>query len=152
MGKQLDFTGLNKLAYQGFEDHPEDKDSLLEAGYTVVDEPVPFEAQTSAPKRSSASAPPLSDPPGDQDYKRLYRIAFDFHQRHNPPIVNREYWRIRIPGVDDTPEEELRYWEEAAKDLEETASAGGGSPFLQALLMAIYEELERKYNTIRNSL
>ena len=150
MGKQIDFTGLNKLAYQGFEEYPEERDSLLEAGYTVVDEPVPFEAQASAPKQPSASAPPLSDPSGSRDYKRLYRMAFDFHQRHNPPTVDREYWRVRIPGVDDTPEAELRYWEEAAKDLSETASAGKGDPFLQALLVAVYEELERQYKALRD--
>jgi len=170
MGK-LDFSGINRIAFKGFEDQ-EERDSLLQAGFSVVDEPTPFdtpqgEAQSapvapppSAPvesspapgRRSEGAKKPLTDYTGERDYNRLYRIAHDFHQRHNPPTVDREYWRIRIPGVDDTPEAELRYWEETVKDMAETASAGKGDPFLQALLTAVYEELERDYKALRDSL
>ena len=138
MSKPLDFSGINKIAYKGFEEQPEERDSLLEAGYTIVDTPTPFEAQPSAP-------------PEIRDYKRLYRIAFDFQQRHNPPTVNREYWHIRIPGVDETPEEECKYWEEVAKDAGATSAAAENDPFLMDLLTAIMEELEREYKRLRET-
>lgn len=140
MSKPLDFSGINKIAYKGFEEQPEERDSLLEAGYTIVDTPTPFEAQPSAPPDT-----------GGRDYKRLYRIAFDFQQRHNPPTVNREYWHIRIPGVDDTPEEECKYWEEVAKDAGATSAAAENDPFLMDLLTAIMEELEREYKRLRET-
>lgn len=148
MSKQLDFSGLNKIAYKGFEEQPEERDSLLEAGYTIVDTPTPFEAPSApVPPPEAPSAPPEPE----RDYKRLYRVAFDFHKRHNPPTVNREYWHIRIPGVDDTPEEELSYWQELAEDAGKTSAAEGNNPFLMDLITAIIEELDREYKRLRET-
>jgi len=139
LSKQLDFSGLNKIAYKGFEDQPEERDSLLEAGYTIVDTPTPFEA------KQETSAPP------PRDYKRLYRTAFDFQQRHNPPTVNREYWKGKTPGIDDTPAEELSYWEQVAQDAGKTSASADNDPFLMDLITAIIEELDREYKRLRES-
>lgn len=146
MSKALDFSGLNKIAYKGFEDQPEERDSLLEAGYTIVEEPVPFTDQT-APS-AQPSAPEI---PAARDHKGLYRMAFDFHKRHSPPVVNREYWKGKTPGIDDTPEEELRYWTETAEDAGKTSAAGGNDPFLMDLIIAIVNDLEREYKRLRET-
>lgn len=145
MSKQLDFSGLQQIAYKGFEEQPEERDSLLQAGYTFVDEPTPFEA----PTRPEPSAPPPTET--GRDYKRLYRIAYDFQQRHNPPTVDREYWKGKTPGLDDTPEAELRYWEETAEDAGRTSAAAGNDPFVIDLICAIVSDLEREYKRLRES-
>jgi len=171
MGK-LDFSGINRIACECFKEYPEEQDSLLQAGFTIVNVPTPFDTPQEEPQKAHAAPPPsasaesssaqekrsegakkpFTDHTGDRDYNRLYRIAHDFHQRHNPPTVDREYWRIRIPEVDDAPEVELRYWNEAAKDMAETISAEKGDPFLQALLSSVWDELERDYKALRNSI
>ena len=133
MSKQLDFSGLNKIAYKGFEEQPEERDSLLEAGYTFVDTPTPFEA------------------PQERDYKRLYRIAYDFQQRHNPPTVDREYWHTRIPGVDPTPQAEEEYWVRLAEDAGKTSASGDNDPFLMDLITAIIEDFDREYKRLRET-
>lgn len=143
MSKQLDFSGLQQIAYKGFEDQ-EERDTLLQAGYTVVDTPTPFEAP-------AADQIPSAPPPTGRDYKRLYRIAFDFQQRHNPPTVDREYWKGKTPGLDDTPEAELRYWEETAEDAGKTSAAADNDPFLMDLIIAIVSDLEREYKRLRES-
>lgn len=162
--QELDFSGMNKIAYKGFE-NAEERDSLLEAGFTIVSpQDNPFTAPQSAPVAPPPSAPVIlpenlrapserkkeafTDHTGGRDYKKLYRIAHDFHQRHNPPTVVRDYWKDHRPGEDDIPEAEAQYWIEAAEDLGRT-SAANSDPFLMALLTGIYEELEREYKAIR---
>ena len=143
MSKKLDFSGIQQIAFKGFEDQDE-RDSLLQAGYTVVDTPTPFETPA---EHQEPSAPP----PTGRDYKRLYRIAFDFQQRHNPPTVDSAYWKGKTPGIDDTPAEELRYWEQVAQDAGRTSAAADNDPFLIDLLTAIIEDFEREYKRLRES-
>ena len=78
-------------------------------------------------------------------------MAFDFHKRHSPPVVNREYWKGKTPGLDDTPEEELRYWTETAEDAGKTSAAGNNDPFLMDLIIAIMNDLEREYKRLRET-
>lgn len=162
---ELDFTGLKNIAYKGFEteERRERRDSLLQAGYTIVNgEKTPFTAspplspeETSGtplkpPKRpSEGKTEAFTDHTGTRNYNAAYRAAHDYHRRHSPPTVNREYWRSHTVGVDDVPPEEERYWMEAAEDIGATASAGNNDPLLTGLLSAVYEELEREYNAIR---
>lgn len=156
MNQQLDFSALDKLAYRDFDtaEKREERDSLLEAGYTFVQpEENPFTAPP--PPIPAISAPPkkdaLTDHTGSRNYKKLYRAAHDFHQRHNPPTVEREYWKDHTPGEDTPPPSELEYWNRLAQDMGETAAAAGAEsdPFLISLLIAIMEELEREYKAIR---
>ena len=173
---ELDFTALNKLAYKGFETAEEqgEKDALIEQGFTIAeDEDNPFlKAAPTAPQtaleppQASALTKPSSTPgsasqgkkeafmsaSGTRDYKTLYRAAHDFHKRHNPPVVEREYWETHIAGEDEPPQAEVDYWTEAATDVSTTAKAYNNDPFLTGLLMAIYEELEREYQTLRDYL
>ena len=156
MGKQLDFTALDKLAYKDFDtaEKREERDSLLEAGFTFVQpQDNPFTAPP--PPISSISAPPkkdaLTDHTGGRNYKRMYRAAHDFHNSHNPPTVEREYWKDHTPGLDEPPPSELEYWNKLAQDMGTAAAAVGAEsdPFLISLLIAVVDELEREYKAIR---
>lgn len=80
-----------------------------------------------------------------RDYRAIYRAAFAFHEAHNPPTVDREYWRTHTPGEDMPPQAELDYWENAARDMGAAALTFAGDAFFNGLLIAIYEELEREY-------
>lgn len=152
---KLDFSGINRIAYKGFEDQPEERDSLLQAGYTLVDGiELPFDQkpQEQPKPEPAAQASAFSDHTGSRDYKTLYRVAFDFHRDHHPPTVNREYWRTHEPGIDDTPPEEIAYWERMAQDMGSAAAkvtGGGSDKLLIDLLIAVTDELEREYKACR---
>lgn len=83
--------------------------------------------------------------------KEAYRAAYEYHKRHSPPEVDREYWRTHTAGADFPPPAEVAYWDQAAKDMASTASAHGGSQLLTDLLIAAYSELEREYKRLRAS-
>ena len=165
----LDFSAIDKISAQASAP-PETRTpeagvqtSFLQAGYTVVESPEnPFTApQTSAPAKSQPEPPEpqeaasegkeeaFTDHTGSRDYNRLYRIAHEYHRKHSPPVVDREYWRTHTPGIDDTPEAENQYWIEAAQELGEASVSGLNDPFLMGLLCALYAELEREYKTLR---
>ena len=159
----LDFSKLDSLAYRGFEgaEARAEKDKLIEQGFTIVEGlETPFTA-SAAPDKTKAAPPPVSPSKGQKepftghdesrDYKKLYRAAHDFHKSHNPPTVNRDYWRTHKPGLDDTPEEELSYWQQAAEDIGTVAASFSNDPFLIGLLVEIMEELEREYKAIREA-
>ena len=71
---------------------------------------------------------------GGRDYRAMYADAYTFHERHNPPIVGNE-------------QAEEDYWITSAKDMTELAIRYGNNSFMNALLIAIYAELEREYKT-----
>lgn len=149
MGK-LDFSGLDKIAYKHFEDKPGEMDSLLKAGFTIVDNvELPF------PQEQEAPAPPPSaftDHTGETDYKQLYRVAYAFHKKYSPPLVDKEYWKTHTPGEDDTPETEENYWNRVATDMAQIPAGYHNAPLLWAFMGAICAELEREYKAIRDGL
>lgn len=139
---ELDFSKLDKLPYRGFEtaEAREAKDALIEQGFTVVEEPSPFNTPKEAapPKAvsSAGAAPkkplrPLTGIDPRRNYRAMYRAACDFHERHNPPTVSPDYWS------------------EASEDMTETAGRFDNDPFLTGLLIAIFEELEREYQLLQ---
>lgn len=67
------------------------------------------------------------------DYRKLYRAAVDFHERHNPPTLDRGYW------------------DATAADLIETSREFGNDPFLDAMLQAAFSELEAEYKRLLES-
>ena len=159
----LDFSKLDSLAYRGFNgaEARAEKDKLIEQGFTIVEGvETPF-SPSAAPEQPKANPPagspsqrklaPFMSMDGSRNYRTLYRIACNFHEAHNPPTVNRDYWKTHTPGLDDTPEDEIAYWERMAKDIGETSAAGGSDPFLTGLLCAIMEELEKEYKTGREA-
>ena len=165
MAHGIDFSKLDRIAYQDFdtEEKREERDSLLQAGYTFVDSPEnPFTApQTSAPPEPQPEPPQperaaperkreaFTDHSGSRDYNRYYRIAHDYHKAHTPPVVEAEYWRTHTPGEDDIPEAEAQYWIRAAAELGAASESGGNDLFLMDLLSALYAEIEREYKALR---
>ena len=165
MAQGIDFSKLDRIAYQDFdtEEKREERDALLQAGYTFVDspenpftapppsapaepQPEPPQPQRAAPERKREA---FTDHSGDRDYNRYYKIAHEYHRKHSPPVVDMEYWRTHTPGEDETPEAECEYWIQAAKELGEASYSGGNDPFLMDLLTALYTEIEREYKAIR---
>ena len=165
----LDFTALNRIAYRGcttVEDQ-EQKDRLIDQGYTFVEDAEnPFLQATEKPSAPLSTSTDGKHTPGrrqatarkteafvsisgTRNYKTLYRAAHDFHQRNNPPTVDRDYWRTHTPGIDETPEAELNYWQRLSEDVIATLRAYQEDNFLKGLLIAIYEELEREYKSAR---
>ena len=117
----LDFSALTKIAQQGFNTE-QDKDSLLDQGFTILPgEPTPFEPPTAVedPPQGSPTPPPMSA------YKRAFRLAYEYLERHLPPH--------------NTPE----WWTAAAQEISGIYNQANRNPFLQALLLAVYGELER---------
>ena len=84
--------------------------------------------------------------------KAVFRAAFDFHARHSPPTIDREYWKDHTPGEDGPAPAETEYWIKTALDMNSTAQSLQQDPFLNALLIATYNELEREYKTALNGL
>ena len=84
-----------------------------------------------------------------RDYRAMYRAAFEYHDRHNPPRIDREYWQTHEPGVDDVPQAELDYWDKAAQDICEVSNRFSNDKFMMDLLAAIYDELGREYEAAR---
>ena len=84
-----------------------------------------------------------------RDYRAMYRAAFEYHDRHNRPRIDREYWQAHTPGIDDTPQAELDYWDEAAQDICEVSNRFDNDKFIIDLLAAIYDELGREYAEAR---
>ena len=104
--------------------------------------------QTPALKRKLE---PFTGMDSKRDYRKLYRAACDFHEAHNPPAVDREYWRTHTPGVDTPPPVELEYWEKAAREVGEVSVMCGEDPFLIGLLCEVFNELEREYKARRDA-
>lgn len=86
-----------------------------------------------------------------RDYRAMYRAAFEYHDRHNPPRIDRKYWQTHTPGVDETPQSELDYWEQTAHDIQAEAEHHGRDPFFVSLLEAVHAELAREYEQERNN-
>lgn len=139
---ELDFSKLDKLPYRGFEtaEAREAKDALIEQGFRVVEDVEnPFTTPTEAPKAplspSAGAAPrrplkPLTGLDPRRNYRAMYRAVCDFHERHNPPTLEGDYWS------------------ETADDMTETANRFDNDPFLTGLLLAVFEELEREYKSL----
>lgn len=83
-----------------------------------------------------------------RNYRAMYRAAFEYHERHNPPTVDREYWQTHTAGEDDIPQAELDYWARAIDDLLDTGQAYNNR-FINSLLAVILDELDREYQAAR---
>ena len=86
-----------------------------------------------------------------RDYRAMYRAVFEYHEDHNPPLVECEYWKTHKPGLDDTPETELEYWKQAAQDVSSVCSAFHDDPFFIGLMVDVYDELGREYEARRQA-
>lgn len=119
----LDFTALKQLSYHGFKTEQE-KDDLTEQGFTILPgEKTPFEAPEPP---ANTPAHPRGSPPPMQEYKRIFRAAFEFLEQHSPAGRSAEYWI------------------KAARDAATVCNQGGNHPFLMGLVAEAYAELERQ--------
>ncbi len=83
------------------------------------------------------------------DYREMYRAVFEYHNQYNPPQVDTAYWQQHKPGEAELPQADLDYWAKAAADMAEVSKQFSNDKFMMGLLCAVYEELERKYETLR---
>jgi hypothetical protein len=161
---ELDFSKLENIAYRGFEGEKAraEKDKLIEQGFTILegattpfDAPPAQEAYTPIPppeKARKGQLRPFTGIDKSRNYRAMYRAACDFHERHNPPTIDGEYWRTHKPGEDEEPQAELDYWENTVEDISATAGGFNNDPFITGLLVAIFEELEREYRALKDAI
>ena len=154
---ELDFSKLEDIAYRGFKGAEAEKDALIEQGFSVIEGAItPFD-EPPAPnirqpeKDKKGQLRPFTGTDQRRNYRAMYRAACDFHERHNPPRVEAAYWKSHIPGTDDPPPSEVKYWQQTAQDASDTARMQGNDPFLIGLLTTVYEELEREYEQTREN-
>lgn len=84
-----------------------------------------------------------------RDYRAMYRAAFMFHEKYNPPQIDLDYWRTYTPGETEAPRIDLVYWEKVTGELCEVSNRFGNDSFMKDLLVAVYEELEREYKAMQ---
>lgn len=161
METALDFSKLHSIAYRGIEgaEARAFKDQLIEQGCTIVEEQeTPFTTAEAQPLNTSTKPqespvkkplPPFTGADKSRNYRAMYRAACNYHEAHNPPTIDREYWKTHTPGIDDTPEAELKYWEKAAEDLVAIDEPFKNDKFFIDLIVAIYSELEKEYKAMR---
>ena len=154
---ELDFSKLEGISYRGIDGEAAraEKDKLIEQGFTIIEgEKTPFDAPPAKAEHNPAQAQrgrlnrKFTGIDEGRDYRAMYRAACNYHEQHNPPVVDREYWRTHQVGKDEVPQAELEYWEKAAIDIAAVAHSFGNDPFITGLLTAIYNELGREYKTI----
>lgn len=140
--QQLDFSKLTGIAYR---DCPtaearDSRDELVEKGFKILEgEKTPFDEQEKPMHQPQPAArknklTPLLSLDGSRDYRSFYRHACNFHERHNPPRLSDEYW-------EEVTDDMCRIAAEEMKD----------DPFGMALLMDVFEELEREYKALREA-
>lgn len=172
----IDFSGLNRIAYKGFEDEPGRRDELIEQGFSLTDEQTPFDAPSASGGNDTGEggqaspseythththvythihththnpAERITDHTGRRDYLEIFRAAYEYLKRNSPPLTDASYWRDHRPGADFPPDAELDYWVQVARDAVATTIRGDGDPFLMDLIDAVQDELEREYNQLR---
>ena len=122
----LDFTALKKIAYQGFKTE-QDKDTLIDQGFTILQgEKTPFETPEPPPSPDPPHGSPAPQPPPMSEYKRAFRLAFDFLQQHTPAQHSADYWT------------------QTTQDAAAITAQRPGDHLLMDLLLAVYAELERQ--------
>ena len=167
MEVKLDFSKLDAISYRGFdtEEAREQKDKMLQEGYTIVEGPTPFDEVEATPRQNNAIAvkkrpqepregqgaitpPPALQRPserkitpflsmdGKRNYRAMYRAACNYHEKYSPPIIGND--------------EGLSYWHEAAEEIGQISASFGNDPFIMGLLSSVYEELEREYKYLRD--
>ena len=138
---KIDLTGLNRLAYRGFETEEEQasKDELIAKGCTLVEDaenpfsPPPAPEATNGKPVDTSALQRLVEPPRADDskrYKEVFRDAFNFLSKYSPPTLS------------------PTYWDEAATTFAELGEKYGDDKLAASILVAVYEELERSYQKL----
>lgn len=148
----LDFSKLDKLAYRDF-DTPEaqqTKDDLIEKGFTIVEDkanpfigpeaaqrpPEPPQGANPTPPppsatRPSKGAPRLFKSVTGLDYRAFYGDLYRWHERYTAQVLqDADAWTAAADA-----------WTQLADTYNAEAN-----PYVQQVLLSVYEELEREYN------
>ena len=134
----LDFTKLTGLPYRGCETEEAraSRDELVEKGFTILEgKTTPFDETplpTQPRTQTKRPLPPFKSHDGARDYRPMYRVACNFHEKYNPPRLSDDYWT-------EVCDEMCRI----------TAEDMGNDPFGMDLLLAVFEELERQYKEMQ---
>ena len=143
----LDFSKLDKLAYRDF-DTPEaqqTKDDLIEKGFTIVEDKAnPFtglEGAQRPPEPPQGASPPRTTRPSKGaprpfksvtglDYRAFYGDLYRWHERYTAQVLqDADAWTAAA---------------DAWMQLADTYNAEA-NPYVQQVLLSVYEELEREH-------
>lgn len=151
----LDFSKLDRLAYRDF-DTPEaqrTRDDLIEKGFTVVEDkanpftgPETAQQPQSAPPRTEATPAPSTPPrPSKQpprpfksieglDYRAFYGDLYRWHERYTALVL-----------------QDSNAWDEAAEAWTELCNRynANDNPYVQQVLVSVFEEVEREYKAVQ---
>ena len=79
---------------------------------------------------------PFQSIDGKQDYRAMFAAAYKFHEKNNPPEAD----ETGEPGG---------YWWRVSEEMTQLAQKYNNSDFMNALLLAVFGELEREYNHLQ---
>ena len=85
---------------------------------------------------NTAQIKPFQSIDGKSDYRAMFAAAYKFHEKHNPPEAD----ETGEPGG---------YWWRVSEDMTQLAQKYNNNDFMNALLLAVFSELEREYNHIQ---
>lgn len=78
---------------------------------------------------------PFMSMDGRRNIQAVYRVVYDLHKRHSPPVIDDE-------GASE-------YWTELGRDVIRTVNESGEDPLIMDLLVAVMKDLEREYKQAR---
>lgn len=78
---------------------------------------------------------PFMSMDGRRNIQAVYRIVYDIHKRHSPPVID-----------DDGASE---YWADLGREVTKTVRDFDSDPFIMDLLVAVMKDLEREYKKAR---
>jgi hypothetical protein len=90
-----------------------------------------MQPSSTAPEAQQAEPFTGGNAGGGRDYRAIYRAIYAYHEQYNPPRLTDEYWQSAVEGV------------------KTVAVTFDNDPFITALLMAVYGEMEREYNRLK---
>lgn len=86
---------------------------------------------------------PFTGMDSSRNYRAMYRAACNFHEKHNPT-----QWNGLVFGATPENEPDCSYWGAVVDEMQQIATQFDNDPFITAMLLAIFDELEREYHLI----
>lgn len=93
----------------------------------------------------------FTDYTGNRDYNKFFGIAYKFHQKHNLPQIDAEYWRTHAIHSTDPPVLDLEYWVNVRSEASSILAKYGDDPFLFGLMAEVMTELDRQYEQLKRA-
>lgn len=89
---------------------------------------------------------PFTGIDSSRNYRAMYRAVCNFHEKHNP-----QKWRGLSFGQTDDNEPDCSYWGRATDEMGAIALQFDNDPFVTGLLLAVWDELEREYQQMKEN-